>query len=1360
MSLTMIVRSTLRGFLLTALASLAALIAILALPVEPGYSAVIHRYLAQVTEVPANSGASFTGPLQGALSMTIDEGDLWMIERQEGDNGHIAIDEFNDSSGAFVKQWPQTPSSEPEHLAIGHATGETEMYTTGRREQGVEVLDSSGALQATWTGADTPNEAFAGTYGTIEDVAVDDNTDTSFDSAAGDVYLATATKFSQLYSEYKVVDVFKPEVGGGEKYITQLTGPSPGEAFHDPAAIAVNSSTGEVIVANDGESGTGEGAEVDRFMPVLGAPGSYEFVGKLAGLPPGGNFEGFVRGLGVDGNTGGIYVALKNSNYVYEFNADGDYVGRTSLGEAPGGSSATEALSVTADPTSHDVFVGSADYATGVFPVDVFGPAITVPDVETEAASDITPTTVTLHGTLNPDSAGAASCQFVWGTTEDFGETTECEAPVADGGSSTPVSAVLKGLLPDTVYHFRLQGSNAGGSNPGEVWQDQEVRTSGAGIHSASALDVSSESATLEAAIDPNGEPTTYYFEYRPTAAYGGFAPAAPGASLGAGMGDVSVSQHVQGLDAASAYHYRVVAVSELSPGTFQQFYGPDESLTTQAPGAPLQLLDGRQWELVSPPNKRGARIAGLSTDGVFRASPDGKAITYVATSPTEAEPAGYDAEVQILSRRTGAGWSSKDISPPNTQAGGLEVDPTYQFASEDLSNYLVYPFSGSTTPLLSPFASAPTPYLRSQTACEVEGEGADGGCYLPLATTQGPAADLPPGTEFDLSASDRMRFEGATPEMRHVFLNYQRALTETPTNGNDELYEWSPERSGSDALKLISVMPEAEGGGASMASYVSIGGNPGARWSAARNAISDHANRVFWAAQIEGGTGLYLRDVARAGGTGETIRLDMRQPGAPSGTPEALFQFASRDGSRVFFRDKEPLTASSGAGGRTSAGAGDLYECQIVEEEGKEACKLTDLTPINNAGEQAEVMNILPGAAEDGSYVYFVANGVLAEGASRGDCEEFGPKTGTCNLYVYHDGNTKFIATLGVADAGDWGGLDEVFHNLGRLTAEASPDGRYLAFMSAQKLTGYDNRDEATNEPAEEVYLYDALSEGVVCASCEPTGARPTGMTVEEFAGTVGANPNLAAVPSDTEESETVLAANLPRGDSLGQYGESLYQARYVMNDGRLVFNSVSPLVPQDINGAVDVYEYEPAGIGSCERVSLTYADSAAGCVDLVSAGTAAEESGFLEASEDDDDIFFITGGQLSRSDRDTALDVYDARACSQAEPCPEELAASPACTSADACREAPSPQPSVFGAPPTATFNGAGNFTAKRLTAVKKAGRKGTRGRQRLRKALKVCAHRRTRAKRRQCSRRARARYGRDRDGARHHRSAQPGR
>ena len=37
------------------------------------------------------------------------------------------------------------------------------------------------------------------------------------------------------------------------------------------------------------------------------------------------------------------------------------------------------------------------------------------------------------------------------------------------------------------------------------------------------------------------------------------------------------------------------------------------------------------------------------------------------------------------------------------------------------------------------------------------------------------------------------------------------------------------------------------------------------------------------------------------------------------------------------------------------------------------------------------------------------------------------------------------------------------------------SPNGRWLAFMSEEPLTGYDNRDEITDKRDYEVFLYHA---------------------------------------------------------------------------------------------------------------------------------------------------------------------------------------------------------------------------------------------------------------------------------------------
>ncbi len=115
-----------------------------------------------------------------------------------------------------------------------------------------------------------------------------------------------------------------------------------------------------------------------------------------------------------------------------------------------------------------------------------------------------------------------------------------------------------------------------------------------------------------------------------------------------------------------------------------------------------------------------------------------------------------------------------------------------------------------------------------------------------------------------------------------------------------------------------------------------------------------------------------------------------------------------------------------------------------------------------------------------DGSWVYFAANGALGAnpGAVHGNCvSELESAGGECNLYAEHNDGSgweapKLIAVLSSEDAPDWG------VDLNALTARVSPDGGYLAFMSQQRLTGYDNTDAASGKPNEEVYLYDAASE------------------------------------------------------------------------------------------------------------------------------------------------------------------------------------------------------------------------------------------------------------------------------------------
>ena len=62
-------------------------------------------------------------------------------------------------------------------------------------------------------------------------------------------------------------------------------------------------------------------------------------------------------------------------------------------------------------------------------------------------------------------------------------------------------------------------------------------------------------------------------------------------------------------------------------------------------------------------------------------------------------------------------------------------------------------------------------------------------------------------------------------------------------------------------------------------------------------------------------------------------------------------------------------------------------------------------------------------------------------------------------------------------------------------------------------------------------------------------------------------------------------VASGVPGLEEFGQ-AASIYQPRYLSNSGRLFFDSNDALVPQDVNGTWDVYEYEPKGVP--ERRSL----------------------------------------------------------------------------------------------------------------------------------------------------------------------------
>jgi DNA-binding beta-propeller fold protein YncE len=900
-----------------------------------------------------------------------------------------------------------------------------------------------------------------------------------------------------------------------------------------------------------------------------------------------------------------------------------------------------------------------------------------------------------------------------------------------------------------------------GAINTVEVFEPE--RASQPGVENLAAQNVTPSEVQLSATLDPDGSDTHYYFQYgtvdcasEPIGCTD--VPAAPGADLGSGFGAQQVSVTLSGLTPGTSYHYRVLASNAFGRAEGEQRLGTFETL----PVSRGLLADGRAWELVSPPEKDGASIEPLSKEGgLIQAAANGEAVAYVANGPVVAEPAGSRSPepTQVLSTRSPDGWTSEDMVTPHIKGEGIspgEPDE-YRFVSEDLALSLVQTPLSAVEPLeaapLAPDSDEKTLYVRADlpdpplvpTASETgaytaaranQGFLAPG--YAPLVTPASVTAEAKPGEKMPFGG--QLEFLDATPDLAHVIFESGVPLLAGSAPG---LYE--SETGGS--FQPVSLLPDGQAAG-----DLELGDEPqlGFENTNVRGAVSADGSRVFFYSagpEENSEVGEYHRLYMRGVQTGQTLQVNAAQGVTePVGEEsEVGFQAANSDGSRVFFTDTAPLTAESGQ--RPVFGASDnppdLYECEILETAGRLSCELKDLTPVPGAG--ADVLNVIAGISEDGSSVYFVANGVLAPGAKPGDCahqaQETAPLGATCNLYRWHEGQVSFIAALSNEDSGDWGSLKgsgrqgslvEPRPDLADLTARVSPNGEYLAFMSQQPLTGYDNRD--ANSPGvrdQEVYLYHAGTGLLTCASCDPN-APSTGVLDTPLAG-----EGLGLVVDRRGDwLGEYLAGSVPGWTPLGIDG-AVHQPRYLSDSGRLFFDSPEQLVPQATNGKEDVYEYEPSGVGSCGETQ--------GCVSLISSGSAQQESAFVEASDDGDSAFFITAQPLVAADHDTNYDLYDARVCTTSSPCltGEESSLRP-CESTRTCKPGNTQAPPLE-TPATATPAAATYTTPQTTTPASNPAAKPkplTRAR-RLFNALRQCRKDHNRHKRQACERLARKHF-----------------
>ena len=160
------------------------------------------------------------------------------------------------------------------------------------------------------------------------------------------------------------------------------------------------------------------------------------------------------------------------------------------------------------------------------------------PLVATGQPSDAEAGKVKLIGAVDTNGT-TTSVNFEYGETPAYGLPTPVQ--VVPGGSNVvDIEFIAEGLVPGTLYHYRLAGTSVAGTAFGEDVAFIAGQTSGGtgtpvavpDATTLDALDVSATAARFQGIANPQGGTTFVRFEYGLTSSYGS---STPGRGIGSG---------------------------------------------------------------------------------------------------------------------------------------------------------------------------------------------------------------------------------------------------------------------------------------------------------------------------------------------------------------------------------------------------------------------------------------------------------------------------------------------------------------------------------------------------------------------------------------------------------------------------------------------------------------------------------------------------------------------------------------------------------------------------------------------------------------------------------------------------------
>ncbi len=183
------------------------------------------------------------------------------------------------------------------------------------------------------------------------------------------------------------------------------------------------------------------------------------------------------------------------------------------------------------------------------------------PAAQSRDATDISRTSTTLNGTVDPNE-DATSYWFEYGTSESLGRVTNLKS-AGSGDTAQSVSIVVSGLEPAAKYFFRINAQNDFGTVNGRTLSfttNGPPTVNEPDVETRAATAVTRTTATLNGVISANGANTTYWFEYSTNNLVGSLVgTATPDQSVTATADNAAVNADISGLTPNTRYNFRLV---------------------------------------------------------------------------------------------------------------------------------------------------------------------------------------------------------------------------------------------------------------------------------------------------------------------------------------------------------------------------------------------------------------------------------------------------------------------------------------------------------------------------------------------------------------------------------------------------------------------------------------------------------------------------------------------------------------------------------------------------------------------------------------------------------------------------------